>query len=169
MPAAIHQFSQYCGAGDGITNSAFFTQRLLRALGFESKIYSDDAQAALADRVLPLEELVHDRDSWLLVHHALGYPHDDWLADFAGRLILVYHNITPQALLPVDGPWRELARVGHRQLADWRPWIAGAIGVSEFNAAALRDAGYANPWVLPLLVDIAQIQAAPWDDTGPAR
>ena len=160
---AIHQFNQVATPGDGVTNSLLFTRRLLRGLGFVSEIYADHIDPALAGEIRPRAALLQEADAWLLVHHALGYDDDAWLAAFAGRAILVYHNITPEALLPASGPWRRLSRLGRAQLVDWKPWFCAAIGVSEYNAAELHEVGYVQPRVLPLLVDVDAIRQSPWD------
>lgn len=160
---AIHQFSPSCAVGDGVSNGMLFTRRLLRELGFESDIYCEHIPHDMAAEVRHLDTLPRDPSSWLLVHHAFGYEGDAWLADFADRAILVYHNITPAGLLPAHGAWRRLAALGREQLVRWRPLFRGAVGVSALNASELRDAGYEDPRVLPLLVDVDAIRAAPWD------
>ena len=168
MPVkAIHQFHPSCTFGDGVTNGMLFAQRVLRSLGFESEIFCDNIPRELKQVVRPTAELARNGDEWLLVHHSLGYPDDAWLSAFAGRAILVYHNITPAEMLPADGPWRDLSRLGREQLKTWKPWFAAAIGVSELNAAELREAGYREARVLPLLVDIDAVRSAAWDAKVP--
>ncbi|MEN9317000.1 MAG: hypothetical protein RIS35_3393, partial [Pseudomonadota bacterium] len=166
---AIHQFSQATSPGDGVTNSLLFTRQLLRGLGFESEIFADHIPRVLATEVRPREALLRETDCWVLVHHALGYDDDRWLGALAGRAILVYHNITPEELLPETGPWRRLSRLGRRQLVDWQSWLAGAIGVSEYNVAELREVGFDDARVLSSLVDVRAIRAAPWDPAVLAR
>lgn len=160
---AIHQFHPSCASGDGVTNGMLFTRRLLRELGFDAEIYCDQIPPELAATVRPRRELVADADTWLLVHHSLGYEDDAWLETFSGRAVLVYHNITPTEMLPVEGNWRSLARLGRDQLLRWKPWFAGALGVSALNVEDLIAAGYASPRVLPLLVDLDTLRSAPWD------
>lgn len=166
---AIHQFSQATSPGDGVTNSLLFTRQLLRGLGFESEIFADHIPPALAAEVRPRDALLREPDCRVLVHHALGYDDDRWLSALAGRAILVYHNITPEALLPEAGPWRRLSRLGRRQLVDWQSWLVGAIGVSEYNVAELREVGFDDARVLSSLVDVRAIRSAPWDPAVLAR
>ncbi|CAB1371089.1 glycosyltransferase [Denitratisoma oestradiolicum] len=160
---AIHQFHPSCAPGDGVTNGMLFTRRLLRDMGFASEIYCDHIPSELAAIVRPRQELDPAAGAWLLVHHSLGYEDDAWLARFAGRAVLVYHNITPTEMLPAEGPWRDLARLGRTQLTAWKPWFAGALGDSTLNVDDLRVAGYETPRVLPLLVDLHTLQTAPWE------
>lgn len=160
---AIHQFSPSCSVGDGVSNSMMFIRRLLRSLGFASEIFADVFPPELSGDVRPAKALPRGPGTVLIVHHAFGYERDAWLQEFAGRAILVYHNITPEHLLPEAGPWRRLAALGREQLRRWRPWMIGAIGVSELNSAELAEAGYEHPRTLPLLVDVDAVRAAPWD------
>lgn len=160
---AIHQFHPSSAFGDGVTNGMLYTQRLLRSLGFESEIYCDHIPLELTARIRPAEAFRDAPRQMLFVHHSLGYEKEAWLRDLRTPKVLVYHNITPEQFLPVDGPWRHLSRLGREQLGRWREWMVGAIGDSELNSAELRDNGYAAPATLPLLVDCERIRSAPWD------
>lgn len=160
---AVHQFSPSCASGDGVTNGMFFTQRLLRQLGFESGIFCEIIPDELKGQVKPLTALARQHDYLLFAHHSLGYEKAQWLNKLAAPKVLVYHNITPVHLLPADGPLRRLSVLGRQQLSDWAPGYLGAIGDSENNSAELRAAHYAKVATLPLLVDAERIRAAPWN------
>ncbi|MGV8900572.1 MAG: glycosyltransferase [Burkholderiaceae bacterium] len=159
----IHQFSPACGIGDGITNGMFFTQRLLRELGFASEIYSTDIPAGLAHQVRLLRTLDPSSDQLMLFHFSLGFDQVEWLDQISMPKILVYHNITPAALLPAEGNLRRLAKLGRQQLLQWTSRFSGAIGDSEYNSKELREAGYKNVQTIPLLVDCDKVCAAPYD------
>lgn len=160
---AIHQFHPACASGDGVTNGMLFTRRLLMAMGFESEIYCDHIPPVLRNEIRSRNELRPDTTDLLLLHHSLGYRDFQWLSAFAGRCILVYHNITPAELLPAEGPWRELSVLGRQQLRSWRPWFCDAWGDSSLNTEELREAGYSQAQTLPLLVDTTSILQAAWD------
>lgn len=159
----IHQFSPACGIGDGITNGMFFTQRLLRELGFESEIYSTDIPAGLTHQVRLLRTLKPASDQLMLFHFSLGFDQVEWLDQMSMPKILVYHNITPAALLPAEGNLRRLAELGRQQLLQWTSRFSGAIGDSEYNSKELREAGYSNVQTIPLLVDSDKLRAARYD------
>jgi glycosyltransferase involved in cell wall biosynthesis len=160
---AIHQFHPSCSSGDGVTSGMIFTRRLLRELGFASDIYCDHIPADMTHEAIPRSRLKLDADDLLLLHHSLGYEDSAWLDQVAAPKILVYHNITPEHLLPDDGILRRLSRLGREQLKQWAPSCLGGIGDSESNSAELRDAGYRNVACLPLLLDLYRIRQAPWD------
>jgi glycosyltransferase involved in cell wall biosynthesis len=155
---AVHQFHPGCSSGDGITNGMFFTRRLLRELGFKSEIYCQHIPAELAAEIQPLAQLSLGPDQLLLVHHSLGYDDSAWLDRIDTPKVLVYHNITPENLLPEAGELRRLSVLGRKQLLQWAPRYLGAIGVSESNSAELREAGYANIVTMPLLVDLDRMR-----------
>lgn len=160
---AIHQFSPACGIGDGITNGMFFTQRLLRDLGFESEIYSANIPDGLIHQIRPLDTLQPASDQCMLFHFSLGFDQVEWLDQMSMPKILIYHNITPSALLPAEGNLRRLAELGRQQLRQWTSRFLGAIGDSEYNSEELRQAGYNNVQTIPLLVDSDKLRAARYD------
>jgi glycosyltransferase involved in cell wall biosynthesis len=155
---AVHQFHPACQSGDGITNGLFLTQKLLRGLGYESEIFCEHIAPELVSRVHHPSKLEDRPGDVLLVHHSLGYRNARWLKDVRARKVLVYHNITPDFLLP-EGDLRELSRLGRDQLQELRPLFEMSIGDSEENADELRALGYRNVRVLPLLVDLSKYQS----------
>jgi glycosyltransferase involved in cell wall biosynthesis len=142
-----------CALGDGITKGMFFTQKLLRRLGYESEIFSESIPPALAGEVNHVSKLQDRPRDLLLFHHSLGYRNLQWLKSLSCRKVLVYHNITPDFLLP-EGDLRELSSLGRDQLQEIRPLFEAAIGDSEENARELEAMGYRDVRVLPLLVDL---------------
>lgn len=158
---AIHQFHPSCSVGDGVTNSLFFTRKLLRRLGFESEIFCEDIPAELKSEVRPLSGLPGE-GYLLLQHHSLGYRNAGWLDTLPAARVLVYHNITPPHLLP-EGDLADLSRLGRQQLREWAQACRGGIGVSAYNSTELADAGYRNLAVLPLLVDLEELRRKGWD------
>lgn len=166
MIKTIHQFHPAIDIGDGVSNGLLFTQKLLRQLGFESEIFCEHIPPALARSIKPLALLARQKDYLLFVHHSLGYENDQWLKDLSIPKIMVYHNITPVDLLPVDGPLRRLSALGRQQLVDWAPGYVGAIGDSESNSAELRAASFPKVITLPLLVDVDRVRAAAWDQSA---
>ncbi len=155
---SIHQFHPACLAGDGVTNGMFFTQRLLRSLGFESEIYCEHIPPDLQDTVRHVTQLGLVSDYLLLVHHSLGYENHFWLDALAVPKVMVYHNITPEQYLPEAGPLRRLSLLGREQLCVWMPQFLGGIGDSAINSEELRQAGFKTLETIPLLVDVDKVR-----------
>jgi glycosyltransferase involved in cell wall biosynthesis len=150
---SVGAFHPACQSGDGITNGLFLTQKLLRGLGYESEIFCENITPELMSRVKHPSKLEDRPGDVLLFHHSLGYRNLQWLKRVAARKVLIYHNITPDFLLP-EGDLRELSRLGRDQLQEMRPLFEVSIGDSEENAEELRALGYRDVRVLPLLVDL---------------
>ena len=163
IPAAIHQFCPSCDVGDGITNGALLTRKVLQSLGFSSEIFSGEIPANLQDIIRDYRDYRSQPDQVLLVHHSMGTTTWDWVGQQKAVRILVYHNITPAELFPEGSFIRQYAELGRKQLADSTAWFIGAIGDSAYNSAELIDCHYDPVVTIPLLVDLQKNFTASWD------
>ncbi len=152
--ARIHQFSFATSIGSGVTNSLFYTQKILRELGFVSDIYSTSIAPELSTEIQEANALKADPEALILVHHCLGYDDTEWLWALPNPKIMVYHNITPPELLPANSEIAHYAALGREQLAQWNTKFIGAIGDSALNTAELKHNAYLNPVTIPMLVDL---------------
>lgn len=150
----IHQFSFATSTGSGVTNSLFYTQKILRELGFESEIFARDVAPELRELVRKASELQDDPHALILVHHCLGYDDTDSLFALSNPKVMVYHNITPPELLPPNSEIGRYAVLGREQLAQWNTRFIGAIGDSKLNTQELIENAYLNPVTIPMLVDL---------------
>lgn len=170
---AIHQFHHGVDAGDGVTNSLLFIQRLLRQLGFESHLYAANIPAAMADRVRPCHELetLDGEGTLLLQHHSMGHELGDWLRRLAVPRALVYHNITPAGFFSPGSDLHRYATLGREQLVQWRDDFRAVLAVSDVNAEDLVALGYAREaiTVIPLLVDLERSGTDPRPLPDPAQ
>lgn len=162
---AVHQFSPSIAQGDGASNGMFFTQRMLRELGFESEIHVFNVPPELDGQVKRAAQFDDGDDVVLLVHHMLGHEYADWISSRRARKVLVYHNITPADFFPPEHPVHGLSILGREMLRDWQAkgTFCGCIGMSSFNCAELTGLGYEPVRALPLLVDVQACLDAPWD------
>ncbi len=161
--ASIHQLLPAAHVGDATGDAARHLAAALEQAGHPAPLW-----ALTIDR--PLRGLVHrfraphrarDGDVTLL-HFALPSPLTDAFVAAPGHRVLVYHNLTPPELLAPYCP--EVARLtaaGRRELARLAESgrVELAIGVSEYNAADLRRAGFSRVAALPLPMDLARFDA----------
>lgn len=168
---AVHQVTPSVSVGDGVTQGIFFTQHLLRELGYDSEIYAFASPPELRDTVKPYTALPSSKRQLLLVHHFIGSSHGPTLAARPECKILVYHNITPAEFFGPDDPLHELCRLGRVMLRDWirTPVFAASIADSRLNADELETLGYSNVTVLPLLVNLDAFRSRPWNPAIVAR
>jgi hypothetical protein len=140
----IHQFHSGSSVVDAVTNCMFFGQSMLQSFGFESDIFVEHVDPALSGRIRRLER-----------HDAF-----DWLADLRCRRFFVYHNITPPRFFDESDPTHSYVLKGCFQLSQFRDIVESAIAVSSFNGQQLRQRGFDDVTVVPLLKDFTAIRYA---------
>ncbi len=162
---AVHQFHSGSSMADAITNAMRLTRTLLRGLGYDSEIYVEHRDPRLAHELLLLEDAPTHDEYVLIVRHSMGFDAWERVAALAAPKVLLYHNITPAALLAHDPFTARYAELGRRQLAQWRPRVAAALADSEYNALELRALGYETALACPLLFDVDALR----DEAGRRR
>lgn len=170
----IHQILVSASQGDAITASAFELQRLLRRVG-PSDIYARYFDPSLIGEVLPLAAFARRRRSrrptadLLIFHASIGEPDvSSFIRERPERIVLVYHNISPaRNFLTYDPAFAGLLEGGRRELELLRGRVTMAIAVSDYNAAELREIGYPDVRVAPLILDVrAMLNEVPDADTA---
>ncbi|HZU87770.1 MAG TPA: glycosyltransferase [Stellaceae bacterium] len=146
---------------DAITNSMFFVQSILTGRGVTSEIFAERIDPRLAGAVRPLNQLAVGADDLLLIHHSTGHDALPYLAKLDCRKALVYHNITPPRFFAEDDPSYHYIIKGYAQLGELRDQVEATIAISQFNARQLRQRGFDNVAVIPLLKDFAALRSAP--------
>lgn len=148
----IHQWLPCFTPGDAMGQAAVAWQRALRRLGLVGEVWADEVAPEWQSVVRPLSQFRCAPGDVVLYHHGIASP-------LAGRLLhtdcvrgVVYHNITPPHAY--RGTRLEEALVsGRAQLAALASGVDVSIGVSEYNAAELREAGHQNVHVVPLYLE----------------
>ena len=158
----INQVVVAAAPGDAITGAAFENQHLLRRVG-SSEIYAAHRDRSLEREVHSLRDYPvrgTDPGDLLIVHVSIGdVGVTRFLAERSERTVVVYHNITPaEYFRRFDRRFARLLQRGRAHLGDLCDRTALALADSEYNAAELRDAGYRNVRVVPLVVDRHRLQ-----------
>ncbi len=162
----LHQFIIGATPGDAITDHAFLIQRWLREDGWVSEIYAESIHPSLSGKVQPYCEYRPARSGeWVILHHSIG---SDLVEDLLQKnlcFLLIYHNITPPSFFqPVDPALVAQMQKGRKQLELLRAQTLLALGVSSFNEAELRAAGFARTGILPIALDPLQYDLEPNPD-----
>ena len=127
-------------------------------MGFRSEIFAGDFEPALARRCIPYREFPRHSagdEPWLVYQSSIGSPMADFLIERSEPKLLNFHNITPAGLIEGWEPGLvEEVNVGRVQLTRLASEVRGAIAVSDFNQCELREFGFQNTEVAPLLVDL---------------
>ncbi|MBW3614999.1 MAG: glycosyltransferase [Actinobacteria bacterium] len=161
---ALHQFVPNFAAGDAIGTHVRHSQATLRAAGWESEIFYDEAQASVRKlgRHFSTFDPRHDGHAWLLFQLSTGTRMTQYVMDSGMPFGVYFHNVTPPRYFE---RWEPGAAENLRTaLADVRrlaPLARFALANSSFSEADLRHAGYDPTEVVPVLVDAKDLEQAP--------
>jgi hypothetical protein len=97
--ARVHQVLATLGYGDAIGNEVLGVQRVLRSAGYESDIFVETADRRFDDCTIDYREMVGaiGPDDVLIHHFSIGSRASRTAYALPGRMVLVYHNITPRS------------------------------------------------------------------------
>lgn len=164
---SVHQFVPTLAPRDAVGRHYLAIQEALRGAGYRSDIYSYEAKDEYKRLAQPFTSFSGNgsgKSTWLLYHSSVGSPVADFVAVRDEPLIVDYHNITPA---PFFARWEPALAgnlmKGRRQLATLEARAELGIADSAFNARELTDLGYKRTSVVPILLDIAELDAAPPD------
>src|SRR5688500_2975883 len=138
---AVHQLIPSFVAGDATGQAALHLQLLLRRMGHAAELYAGEVGSGLESLAHPFSELRPAPDDWVFYHHGIASSLSGLLMHLPCRRGLVFHNISP-ARFYTGTPLAETLTSGRAQLAAMAPFVELALGVSDFNSAELRAAGY---------------------------
>jgi len=160
----VHQVLATLGYGDAIGHEVLGIQRVLRRAGYESEIFVETADPRLEAYTVDYRDLVGAvGPSDLLIHHfSIGSRASRTAYALPGRMVLVYHNITPPSYFA--GIHKELVKLcfhGRRELTAYIDRCELALGDSEYNRRELSDLGYPRTAVLPVVPDFSHLDCPP--------
>jgi glycosyltransferase involved in cell wall biosynthesis len=148
----VHQLIPDFKPADAMGQAAVAWQRVLRHLGYTGEIFAGSVAPEFRSLVRPAHELKPAPDDLVLYHHGIASPLAGRVMHLPCRRAVVFHNVTPVRFY--EGTrLAEALFAGRAQLAALADAVDFSIGVSEFNAAELREAGHRNVHVVPLFVE----------------
>jgi glycosyltransferase involved in cell wall biosynthesis len=163
----LHQFVPNFAAGDAIGVHVRLTQDALRAAGWESEIFYDDAQAAV--KKLGRHFTTWDRaadgrngDAWILFQLSTGSRMTPFLLEQDVPFGVYFHNITPPLFFERWEPGAaENLRTALAEMRRLAPSARFAIANSTFSEGELVGAGYSPTAVSPVLLDPKELAGTP--------
>ncbi|HEX5473817.1 MAG TPA: glycosyltransferase family 4 protein [Vicinamibacterales bacterium] len=160
----VHQVLATLGYGDAIGHEVLGIQRVLRQAGYESDIFVETADRRLEHLTTDYREMVGriTPDDVLIHHFSIGSRASRTAYALPGRMLLVYHNITPpEYFLGVHEQLVRLCFRGRRELTAYITRAALAVGDSEYNRKELEAAGFPSTAVLPVVPGFAHLDVVP--------
>jgi glycosyltransferase involved in cell wall biosynthesis len=160
----VHQVLATLGYGDAIGHEVLGIQRVLRGAGFESEIFVETADTRLEHLTIDYREMVGvvDPEDVLIHHFSIGSRASRTAYALPGRMVLVYHNITPpEYFIGVHTDLVKLCYRGRRELTAYIGRSDLALGDSEYNRQELEAIGFAPTGVLPVVPGFTHLQGPP--------
>ena len=160
----VHQVLATLGYGDAIGHEVLGIQRVLRGAGYDSEIFVETADPRLEDLTIDYREMVGAvAPSDILIHHfSIGSRASRTAYALPGRMVLVYHNITPpEYFIGVHKDLVKLCFRGRRELTAYIDRSALALGDSEYNRVELEQLGFRATGVLPVVPDFTHLDGVP--------
>lgn len=163
----IHQLLHALSAADAISNDALLLRSLLREAGqSRSEIYACSRDAR-APRVRDASEFRPARNDRVILQYGNASPATDAALRLGPGAILRYHNVTPGRFIAPYAP-AAAARLdrGREELTRLRG--LRAMTVSDYNRNELVTLGFAEPNLVPLLVDAEGLRRSAESPAGRA-
>jgi L-malate glycosyltransferase len=160
----VHQVLATLGYGDAIGHEVLGIQRVLRAAGYSSEIFVETADPRLEDLTLDYRDMVGavGSDDILIHHFSIGSRASRTAYALPGRMVLVYHNITPpEYFIGVHKDLVKLCFRGRRELTAYIGRSELALGDSEYNRQELESLGFRRTGVLPVVPDFVHLDRPP--------
>ena len=155
----VHQVLPSLSEGDAIGHHVLALQTLLRRWGHVSEIYAQHIHPRFKAGVHFYTHYreISSPDHILLYHFSIGSEVTSFLASLPDRIVLFYHNITPEHYFQgINARVADRCRRGRWELKRLAGQVELALGVSEFNRQELSEMGFGRTGVVPILLDLSR-------------
>ena len=158
----VEQFLPAFHFGDAVSNSALALHRFLLSRGITSRLITLTSDESIKDQAVLFSDYALDQDSLKILHFAIPSPLSDFFLELKGKKILIYHNITPARFFAGYSDFlTRFVTAGREQLGRLSDCFDLSLGVSQYNAGELRDLGFHEVRVFPLLVNLDDYSQKP--------
>jgi glycosyltransferase involved in cell wall biosynthesis len=160
----ISQFVSGFMDGDAISNYAVELQKVIASWGVTSRIYGigRHVRTIVPDRCLDVRRYQSHPDNIAIFHFSVGSEMTDFFKQLPEKKVLIYHNITPAKYFHALSEERAMVlRQGRKQLLELANVPDLSLAVSGYNAEELKEAGFRNPQVFPLLLNVEDLKTKP--------
>ena len=161
MAGCIHQLLTFFSYGDAIGNEALEIRDFLRAQGYVSEIFSYLYHPKYADQIIDYHEYnrFSDEKNIIIFHFSIGSPVTEKFLQVPDKKLIIYHNITPHHFF-VDYH-RVLTQDCYQGRVELKSMVGKvdlALGDSLYNEQELKEAGFTDTGVLPLVMNFEKFE-----------
>ena len=155
QPQSIHQLLPGIAYGDAVSNQAFVIRDYLRNQGFKSDIYANHIDPQISHEVLSLSNNRIPKTAGLIYHQSIGDKISfNCVVEHPNSKALIYHNITPENFFANYNPSvTQLLKQGRQELKSLASYFSVSVGDSMYNSLELKEYGFQDPQVIPIIVD----------------
>jgi glycosyltransferase involved in cell wall biosynthesis len=160
----IHQVCSGFATGDAISIEATAISEICARMGMDCRTYSPAGRVSpdAVSKVSRLEDLKPGKADIIIYHHSIFSEATEAFLSASVKKILVYHNITPAEYFdPFDERVAAQLRLARRDLKQYAASADALWAVSAFDAKELRDLGFSDVKVFPLIFDSSQYEREP--------
>lgn len=161
MAARIHQLLTFYSYGDAIGNEALEIRDFLRTQGYESEIFSYLYHPKYAGQIIDYREYERfsNEKNILIFHFSIGSPVTEKFLQTPDKKLIIYHNITPHHFfIDYHRVLTQDCYQGRVELKSMVGKVDLALGDSGYNEQELKDAGFSDTGVLPLVMNFAKLE-----------
>lgn len=151
--------------GDGVGNDTLAVDRILKEMGFSTRIYAENIDSRVSKRVAKKIEKMPplSPEDVIIYHFSMGSKLNSALMNLPGKKIIIYHNITPDYFFKgYNRSLEELCRQGRNDILKIRDAADYCLTDSEYNKQELIEYGFrCNIDVLPILIPYQDYERKP--------
>ena len=149
--------------GDAVSNDAINIDNFLRKSGYETKIYAENVDKRLKDKVFKISKLRKvNKNDILIYHKSTGTDPSFLLEKYKCKKVMRYHNITPGKYLEQYNRYLyNLVEYGRKGLEHAGRYFDYSLADSNYNKNELDELNYKNTMTLPILIPFKDYEKEP--------
>lgn len=155
--------------GDAVGNDTIALKNVLIDMGYETQIYAESITSSFLEgkTALNIKQIPELKDDDVIIYHlSTGSDLNYKIAEYKGRKIVVYHNITPPEFFRgYSYIFERVTVTGLKGACFLADKVDYCLADSEFNKQNLRELGYKVPIdVLPIIIPFDDYRKNPNQD-----
>ena len=150
--------------GDAIGNDTVELKNALKNAGYETEIYAEGIDVKIPKGIAKKIEYYENKEDDIIIYHlSTGTDLNYKVGQYNGKLIIMYHNITPpQFFNGYDAFSKKICEDGLIAAVELGKKAKYCIADSEYNKQDLLNMGYQCPIdVLPILIAFDDFEKEP--------